>query len=117
MELNVYDILKKPVVSTKSVTLYKKLGQITFEIHSHANKVMVREAVEKIWNVKVDKVRVVKIPGKVKLYAKKEFKSPDRKKAVVTLEKGYKIEIPGMMETMGATEAIDAKAGAGVQGS
>jgi len=102
MELSVYDILKRPVLTSRSVFLHKKLGQLTFEVHQLANKIMIRQAVEKIWNVKVDKVRVLKIPGKIKIYARREYKTPNRKKAIITLKKGYNIEIPGMMESMGA---------------
>ncbi len=62
---------------------------------------MVREAVEKIWDVKVDNVRMLTCPGKSKVFGKRTFKSSDKKKAVVTLKKGYKIDLPGHFETMG----------------
>jgi len=100
MELSIFDIIKRPLITTKSVGLYKKLGQYTFEIHTSANKLMVRDAVEKLWNVKVDKVRVINVPGKLKSFGRKEYESSDKKKAIVTLKKGYKVEIPGLFETM-----------------
>lgn len=87
MELNVYDIIKKPVVSSKSIDLYKRLGQITFEINKHANKITVRKAVEVIWNVKVEKIRILNRAGKHKTFGRKPFTSPDQKKAIVTLKK------------------------------
>ena len=101
MELSIYDIIKRAVVTSKSVELYRKLGQITFEVNNKANKLVVREAVEKIWNVEVASVRMLNSSGKVKTFARRTFKSPDRKKAIVTLKKGYKIEIPGMIEGVG----------------
>ena len=101
MELSNYDVIKRPVITSKSIDLFKKLGQITFEVNIVANKVMIRNAVEKIWNVKVANVRVMKSKGKNKIFARKTFVSPDKKKAIITLKKGYKIEIPGMFEIIG----------------
>lgn len=102
MELSIYDIIKKPVISSRSLELYRKLGKITFEVHKSANKSMIKDAIEKIWNVKVADVCVVNLPGKIKMFARKEFKTPAKKKAIITLKKGFKIEIPGMFESMGA---------------
>lgn len=109
MELNIYDIVKRPIITSKSIELYKKLGKITFEVHKLSNKISIKNAIEKIWSVKVDNVCVLTIPGKVKTFARKEFKTPNRKKAIVTLKKGYKIDIPGMLETMGAAEPAEVK--------
>ena len=102
MELNIYDVIKRPIVTSKSVELFRKLGQITFEVNTSANKVMIRNAVEKIWNVQVADIRVINLAGKNKVFARREFTSPDKKKAIVTLKKGYKIDIPGMFEAVGS---------------
>jgi large subunit ribosomal protein L23 len=104
MELNIYDIIKRPLITTKSVDLYKKYGQYTFEVHKNATKLTVGDAIEKLWSVKVAKVRIINLPGKVKFFGRRPFQSSGVKKAVVTLQKGYKIEIPGMFETMTAAE-------------
>jgi large subunit ribosomal protein L23 len=111
MELSVYNIIKRPIITNKSIELYKKLGKLTFEVHKLANKSNIKNAIEKIWAVKVDGVCVITVPGKVKVFARKNFKTVDRKKAVVTLKKGYKIDIPGMLETMGAAESTEVKKG------
>jgi len=116
MELSIYDIIKRRIITEKSTDLFKELGQITFEVNKHANKIMVRDAVEKIWQVKVDKVRMVTCPGKSKVFAKKTFKAPDKKKAVITLKKGYKIDLPEQFETMGVSETQKEKA-PGIEGN
>lgn len=103
MELNNYDIIKRTVNTPKSIALYKKEGKFVFEVNKKANKIMIRRAVEKIWDVKVDKVRIVNVKGKKKIFARKTFVSSGIKKAIVSLEKGYKIELPGHFETMGAS--------------
>jgi large subunit ribosomal protein L23 len=101
MELTIFDVIKKPVMSNKSLELFKKLGKITFEVNKLANKIVIREAVEKAWNVKVAGVRIITVPGKAKSFGRKVYNTPSKKKAIVTLKKGYKIDIPGMFESMG----------------
>lgn len=100
MELKTYDIIKKTVTTPKSMELYGKLNKLTFEVNKKANKVMVRDAVEKIWNVKVENVRIINIKGKKKTFARKNFMSSGVKKAIVSLKEGYKIDLPGHFETM-----------------
>ena len=102
MELSIYDIIKKRIISEKSSDLFKRFGKLVFEINKNANKIMVRSAVEKIWDVKVDNVRVINLPGKRKVFARRVFDTPGKKKAIVTLKKGYKIDLPGQFESMGA---------------
>ena len=103
MELNIYDIIKKTVTTPKSVSIYGNLGKITFEVNKHANKIMVKQAVEKIWDVKVANVNIVNLKGKKKTFARKSFETSGVKKAIVSLKKGYKIDLPGHFETMGAS--------------
>ena len=103
MELSIYDIIKRTVISSKSIELYQKAGKLTFEVNKAANKPLIRNAVEKIWNVKVANVRVLNVAGKNKIFMRRKFKSSDKKKAIITLKKGYKIEIPGMMEVLNKT--------------
>ncbi len=100
MELSIYDIIKKAVISSKSVEQYQKSGKVTFEVHKEANKLVIRDAVEKIWNVKVAEVRVINKIGKNRIVMRRKSKGSDKKKAIITLKKGYKIEIPGMVEAL-----------------
>lgn len=102
MELSIYSIIKKRVITPKSLDVYKKYGKVTFEVHTDANKIMIKQAVEKIWNVKVDSVRVLTVPGKTRSFGRRSFKSTDGKKAIIALKKGYKIDLPVHFETMGA---------------
>ncbi|MCK4264930.1 50S ribosomal protein L23 [Candidatus Babeliales bacterium] len=104
MELGIYDIIKSTVSTTKSILLKRKLGKITLEINKLANKAMVRESVEKIWDVKVRDVRIVNTSGKTRMVRRVKHKRPDTKKAIVTLKPGYKIDLPDQYETMGVNE-------------
>lgn len=105
MELSIYDVIKKPVVTSKSIELYQKFGQVTFEVHVQANKIDVRRAVEKIWSVQVAEVRILRTAGKVKSFARREFTTSAKKKAIIKLKPGFKIDLPGMFEGIMPSEA------------
>ena len=95
---NVWEILKSPVVTEKSVILKedsseentdRKAGQVlTFRVDKKATKPEIKSAVEEIFNVKVATVRTVQYEGKVKKRGRQEGRRPSWKKAYVTLNKG-----------------------------
>lgn len=98
-KLNVWDVLKSPVVTEKSVILKeissdendtdRNEGQIlTFRVATKAGKEDIKKAVEEIFNVKVSKVRTVQYEGKIKKRGRFEGRRPSWKKAYVTLKKG-----------------------------
>ena len=86
------DVLVRPVVTEKS-TLLQDESKYVFEVLPRANKVMVREAVEQAFNVKVMAVNILRSPGKTKRYGPRRVRTADRKKAVVTLKQGDRIQI------------------------
>jgi large subunit ribosomal protein L23 len=97
-KLGVWDILRSPVVTEKSVILKedstdensdRKAGQVlTFRVDKKATKVEIRGAVEEIFNVKVAQVRTVLYEGKMKRRGRVEGRRAGFKKAYVTLRKG-----------------------------
>jgi large subunit ribosomal protein L23 len=90
--MNIYQVLLKPTITEKS-TLLQESGRYTFQVHPAANKVQIKEAVEKNFNVTVLDVNTTKLRGKRKRYGVRFTKSPDVKKAVVTLKPGDRITI------------------------
>jgi len=94
----VWDILKSPVVTEKSVILKedstdensdRKAGQVlTFRVDKKATKIDIKGAVEEIFNVKVAQVRTVLYEGKMKRRGRVEGRRAGFKKAYVTLRKG-----------------------------
>ena len=90
--MNIHQVLLKPTITEKS-TLLQESGQYTFQIAMSANKVQVKEAVEKNFNVTVTDVNITKLHGKRKRYGSRIKKRPDKKKAVVTLKAGARITI------------------------
>jgi large subunit ribosomal protein L23 len=71
----------------------ESLGKYLFWVDTRANKVQIRQSVEEIYQVKVKDVNTAVMPGKLRRVRHVAGKSPDWKKAIVTLEKGQRIEI------------------------
>ena len=90
--MNIHQVLVKPTVTEKS-TILQESGKYTFQVAPRANKVEVKEAVEKNFNVTVMDVNITKIHGKRKRYGPRVTKQPDIKKAVITLKQGDRINI------------------------
>lgn len=90
-----HQIIKKPLVTEKS-SLQKDAGQVVaFEVALDANKVEIKQAVEKAFNVKVAGVNTCVVAGKVKRVGRNFGKRPNRKKALVTLAEGSTIDFFG----------------------
>ncbi len=85
-----YQIILKPVISEKSTILKEQKQQYCFEVARDANKHEVRSAIERLFNVKVDSVRVVNVRGKMKRLGRSIGKRRDWKKAYVELKEGEK---------------------------
>jgi len=94
---DIHGIIFKPVITERSTTLKETSNKFVFEVDPRANKREIKLAVEKMFNVTVKRVRTSIVPGKVKTTFMKSGrftgKRPDRKKAVVTLADGDKIDI------------------------
>jgi large subunit ribosomal protein L23 len=86
------EVLIRPVVSEKSMGLMEE-NKYTFYVDKNANKIEIKNAVEKLFKVSVLKVRTMTVRGKKKRQGRFEGKTPDRKKAIVTLKAGDKIEL------------------------
>jgi large subunit ribosomal protein L23 len=93
---HVEEVLLKPVLTEKMLNLSEKLGKYGFEVQREANKHEIKRAVEKKFNVTVEAVSVVNLKGKTKRMSTRRGmtfgRRSDRKKAVVTLQKGQKID-------------------------
>ena len=86
------DVIVAPVVSEKSYSLIDN-NAYTFLVHPNANKTEIRQAVEKIWGVRVVKVNTNNRKGKTKRFRFTQGRRADTKRAVVKLAEGDRIEI------------------------
>ncbi len=87
--MNAHDIIIKPVLTEKS---YDHLAErtYTFVVDKRANKIQIRQAVEEIFGVKVDKVNTLNTLGKMKRQGRTQGRRPSVKKAYVKLKKDSK---------------------------
>lgn len=89
---NPHDVLIKPLVSEKSIALMEE-NKYSFMVNRDSNKVEIKHAVQELFKVTVLNVTTMNIKGKKKRMGRFEGKKPDRKKAIVTLKPGDKIEV------------------------
>ena len=90
--MNLSDVIKRPLITEKATSLKAMSNAVLFAVDRRANKKEVREAVEKMFKVKVEDVRTMNVAGKVKRRGRTVGLRPVWKKAVVVLKAGDKIE-------------------------
>ncbi len=88
----IYDIIRSPVITEKS-TLISEHNQVTFKVPLSASKPEIREAVERVFAVKVKAVNTLRQTGKTKRFKGIIGRRPDYKKAIVTLAEGQQIDV------------------------
>ncbi len=94
---NIYTVMKKPLFTEKGNNLKETENKILIEVSRDANKIDIKRAIEEIFKVKVEKVSTITMQGKWKKFGRSIGKRPDRKKAIITLKKGEKLDfIEGM---------------------
>ena len=93
MKTDLHQILLHPVLTEKSTTLREGLNKVAFAVHPSANKIDVKSAVERMLNVKVVDVNMLRVRGKIKRLGRFTGRKPDWKKAIVTLKAGEKLDI------------------------
>ena len=91
---HITDVLKKPVLTEKSLTLLDE-NKYTFDVDVNANKIEIRNAVEKMFNVKVESVNIMNVRPKTKRVGRYTGKTNRRRKAIVKLAEGHKIDLFG----------------------
>ncbi|RYE05963.1 MAG: 50S ribosomal protein L23 [Rickettsiaceae bacterium] len=89
-----YDIIKRPIITEKATALGEQ-NKFVFEVAKTAVKSTIKCAIEEIFAVKVSKVNVLNVKGKTKKFKGRLGRQSDVKKAIVTLEKNYTIDLAG----------------------
>jgi len=89
---SLYDVIKRPLLTEKGAHLKETENKVLLEVARDANKLEIKQAIEEIFKVKVEKIATVKRRGKLKTQGRFSGKRPDRKKALVTLKKGEKLD-------------------------
>lgn len=91
--MNYYQIIKKPLHSEKSVEDRETTNSYHFRVDKKVNKIQIKEAIEKLFDVKISDVRTINRKGKIRRYKNKVFNTSSWKKAIVTLKEGDRIDL------------------------
>jgi len=90
--MDLYQIIKRPLVTEKGTKQKEQSNQLAFEVDRRANKILVRNAIENIFKVKVVSVRMMNVKGKERRVGRNVGRKADWKKAIVRLAPGENIE-------------------------
>jgi large subunit ribosomal protein L23 len=93
MALNVFDIIRGPIVSEKATLLNQKLKKLVLKVHPQANKMQIKEALQRIFQVKVEKVNTLRRKGKTRRVRRIITQGPTTKRVIVTLKEGHSIDL------------------------
>jgi large subunit ribosomal protein L23 len=93
MKLDLHAVLVQPLLTEKVTALREASNTVGFIVHPGANRLQIKQAVESLLKVKVEKVNVMNVRGKMKRLGRFSGKRWDWKKAFVTLKEGEKLEL------------------------
>ncbi|AMC93588.1 50S ribosomal protein L23 [Erysipelothrix larvae] len=93
MKRNPRDIILRPIITEKTVMMQQNDNKVTFEVAKGTNKIEIAQAIEEIFNVKVEKVNVVNVAPRKKRVGKYEGKTRGVRKAIVKLAEGSNIDV------------------------
>jgi large subunit ribosomal protein L23 len=92
---SLHEVIQAPLISEKGTLLTESANQVLFKVRPDANKIEVKRAVETLFKVKVEQVRIARYLGKVRRIGRSMGRRSDWKKAYVTLREGDKIDFFG----------------------
>jgi len=92
-DTDIYSHIVRPVMTERSTMLKEKFNQYVFEVPRTSGKGQIKESVEEIFKVTVERVRTIRMPGKFRRYGRGGGYRSDWKKAIVTLKKGESINL------------------------
>lgn len=93
MKLELHNVLIQPLLTEKVTAMREANNTVSFLVHPDANRLQIKQAVESLLKVKVDRVNVLNVQGKIKRLGRFSGKRSDWKKAFVKLKQGEKLEV------------------------
>jgi len=104
MDISIYDVIRKPHISTKVYRLNQQNKQLVIEVHVKANKPMIKEALKKLFNVEAKKVCTIVMKGKNRRSGRHSCQDSDTKKAIITLKEGQSIAAMNLAASTGTPD-------------
>jgi len=93
--MNKFQLIKRPIITERATLLKEKQRQIVFMVDVRANKRQIKQAVESLFDTKVERVNTARVKGKPKRLGIHTGYQPDWKKAIVTIKEGAKLDLFG----------------------
>ncbi|GBD98775.1 50S ribosomal protein L23 [bacterium BMS3Abin07] len=90
--MDIHDVIRKPLFTEKGTALKESANKILIEVDRKANKIEIKTAVEKMFNVKVEGINTVNVKPKKRMRGRIPGRTAASKKAIVTLKKGEKLD-------------------------
>ena len=103
--MNPEQVIRRPIMLTEKSNLLRTTNQVVFEVSRTANKVQIRDAVQKLFNVKVTSVNTLLMRGKDRRMGRGYAKMQNWKKAIVTLQAGDSIDFFAETPATGTSES------------
>ena len=91
---NLYNTVIAPIITEKATKISEK-NQYVFKVKIDSNKKEIKQAIEKLFKVKIKKIKTIKIKGKSKIFKGTKGKRSDYKKAIICLNKGENLDYSG----------------------
>lgn len=101
MSYDIHSVLRRPIVTEKTTVQKEDDNQVVFRVRTDANKVQIREAVERLLGVKVLSVNTALVRGKVKRMGRRNGQRANWKKAIVSLAPGEEVEFFEALDDLG----------------
>ena len=93
IDLNIFEVIVGPVVSDKAYRLNKTQKKLALLVHPQANQPLIKQALQRLFDVKVDSVNIIVRKGKMRRSGRREIQGSLTKIAIVTLAKGYSLDL------------------------
>jgi large subunit ribosomal protein L23 len=90
---SIYQVIRRPLTTEKTTLQSESAAQFSFEVDRAANRSEIKEAIERLFRVKVERVNTSIVRGKNRRAGRTTMRSPNWKKAIVTLKPGHKLEL------------------------
>jgi large subunit ribosomal protein L23 len=91
---NLYNVIVSPVITEKATKISEN-NQYVFKVSINSDKKLIKQAIEKLFKVKVKGINTTKVKGKVKIFKGTKGKRADYKKAIVSLKEGENLDYSG----------------------
>ena len=92
-EIDLYSLIKRPLITEQGMHMVETQNAYPFAVDTRANKIQIRQAIEKLFKVEVESVRTAQRKGKKRRRGRRVGRTPNWKKAYVKLKEGHTIEL------------------------